>query len=748
MDIHVQINVKPSKKGRKMHSYSQHENKFLFCLILTVHILAVLGCGNNEDVKNNSKNGFGFYAAILIFPPDIPRLDSTTQSTTKAVEGGIDCDAANIATINCELFSADNNLIAEEIWPCNQGEGFVKNIPPGSGITVVVTAKDERGVGILRGEDRNVTIIANRQTEGEIKMTPADSPMVVAGSEPKTLVFDWSHIVFPDGVDHYQLQVDPDGDSSFSTVENADDIQSTEFTVTIPVHFTDWGRAIYRVVALDTSNNVVATSGEVDLLTTIPSADVIGYFKASNTDAGDHFGAGVAISADGNTLAVMAQSEASAAMGVNGNEADNSAYGAGAVYVFIRRGVTWQQQAYVKASNTDEEDLFGSAVALSADGNTLAVGAWGEASAAQGINGDDTDNSMDDSGAVYIFTRGDETWQQQAYVKASNTDTGDRFGNDVSLSADGSTLAVGAWFEGSASRGIGGDEIDNSMGGAGAVYVFTRSGVSWQQQAYIKASNTDAMDYFGTDIALSAGGGTLAVGAIGESSAAFGIGSDETDNSMDGAGAVYFFMRDDETWQQLAYIKASNTDAGDRFGSNVALDTGGFTLAVAANQEDSAAIGINGDDTDNSMDDAGAVYVFTRRGASWEQQAYVKASNTDAGDFFGWDVTLTDNGNTIAVGAWFEDSSARGINGNDTDNSIEDAGAVYIFTRSGMTFQQQAYIKASNTDTGNSFGSSVTLSANSDTLAVGSGGEASATRGINGDQTDNSAPGAGAVYLY
>jgi hypothetical protein len=272
--------------------------------------------------------------------------------------------------------------------------------------------------------------------------------------------------------------------------------------------------------------------------------------------------------------------------------------------------------------------------------------------------------------------------------------------------------------------------------------------VTWQQQAYIKASNTDAMDYFGTDIALSAGGGTLAVGAIGESSAALGIGSDETDNSMVGAGAVYFFMRDDETWQQLAYIKASNTDAGDRFGSDVALDTGGFTLAVAANQEDSAAIGINGDDTDNSMDDAGAVYVFTRRGPSWEQQAYVKASNTDAGDFFGWDVTLTDNGNTLAVGAWFEDSSARGINGNDTDNSIEDAGAVYIFTRSGMTFQQQAYIKASNTDTGNSFGSSVTLSANSDTLAVGSGGEASATRGINGDQTDNSAPGAGAVYLY
>ena len=85
----------------------------------------------------------------------------------------------------------------------------------------------------------------------------------------------------------------------------------------------------------------------------------------------------IALSGDGSTLAVASNFEDSGATGINGNEEDESASGAGAVYVFVRNGTTWSQQAYIKASNAAEGDRFGYSLALSDDGSTLAVGAIG-----------------------------------------------------------------------------------------------------------------------------------------------------------------------------------------------------------------------------------------------------------------------------------------------------------------------------------------------------------------------------------
>jgi hypothetical protein len=483
----------------------------------------------------------------------------------------------------------------------------------GSGITLEVTAEDKRGVALLWGEERNIIIQANQTTQGnDIALYPANSPVVTAGIEPKTLVFGWKHIRFPGNVDHYQLQVNPDGDSGFNSMEDegANHIQGTDFTINIPVHFTDWINAVYRVVALDAADNVLATSSEIDLMTTVLSEEVIGYVKASNTGAGDMFGYAVALSADGDTLAVGAPYEASAVMGIGGYGDDDSIYSAGVVYIFRRSGRTWRQQAYVKASNTDVGDIFGSAVAISADGNTLAVGAYHEDSAAGGIGGDENDNSMDNAGAVYVFRRNSGTWRQQAYVKAGNTDADDRFGYAIALSADGNTLTVGAQYEASSARGIGGNENDNSMGGAGAVYVFRRSSGTWQQQAYVKAGNTYAGDWFGYTVALSSDGNTLIVGAPHEASAARGVNGNEEDNSMDDAGAVYVFRCNSGVWRQQAYVKAGNTDAGDWFGYAVALSSDGNTLIVGASGEASAARGIGGDEDGNSMDNAGMVYLY------------------------------------------------------------------------------------------------------------------------------------------
>ena len=111
-------------------------------------------------------------------------------------------------------------------------------------------------------------------------------------------------------------------------------------------------------------------------------------------------------------------------------------------------------------------------VSLSADGNSLAVGALFESSAAIGINGDQNDNTASESGAVYVFVLNGESWQQHAYVKANNTDSSDEFGFDVILSGDGRTLAVGAIGEHSATTGINGESGDNSARNAGAVYIY------------------------------------------------------------------------------------------------------------------------------------------------------------------------------------------------------------------------------------------------------------------------------------
>jgi len=162
-------------------------------------------------------------------------------------------------------------------------------------------------------------------------------------------------------------------------------------------------------------------------------------------------GSSVALSADGLTLAVGAIGEDSMASGIGGNQADNSGPNSGAVYLFARSSAAWAQQAYVKASNPDWSDSFGFAVALSADGATLAVTAPVEASTATGVGGDQTSNAVPGSGAVYVFARGGlGAWAQQAYIKAGNTDRNDGFGQGLALSADGATLAVGALFEDSA----------------------------------------------------------------------------------------------------------------------------------------------------------------------------------------------------------------------------------------------------------------------------------------------------------
>ena len=459
------------------------------------------------------------------------------------------------------------------------------------------------------------------------------------------------------------------------------------------------------------------------------------YIKSSNPDSGDWFGEHIVLS--GNTLAVAAPRESSAARGVGGDQADDRAPSSGAVYIFHCSGGVWSQQAYLKASNTDAGDAFGKSIALS--GDTLVVGAPLEDSAARGVDGDQADGRAPSSGAVYVFRRDGGVWTQEAYLKASNPGTDDWFGASVAVSGD--VLAVGAPWEDSGARGVDGDQRNGRASNSGAAYIFRRSGRTWSQAAYLKATNADAEDTFGASMAMS--GDTLVVGAPGEDSAAGRVNGDQTDNGAWNSGATYIFQRSGNTWRQVAYIKASNPDAGDWFGERVALS--GDLLAVGAPFEDSAATGVSsGYLDDDSASASGAVYLFRRIGGIWMQDAYIKASNTGAGDWFGASVAVSDD--TLVVGAPWEASAARGVGGDQSDERALDSGAAYVFRRIGGIWRQDAYIKASNTGAGDWFGTSVAVSGG--TLAVGASQESSAARGVGGDQSDERAPGSGASYLF
>jgi FG-GAP repeat len=414
------------------------------------------------------------------------------------------------------------------------------------------------------------------------------------------------------------------------------------------------------------------------------------YVKPSNPQTNAAFGHGVALSADGNTMAVSAYWESSNAKGINGNQKDESIPQAGAVYIFRRRGSMWTQDAYIKASNTGEAgtadvfgegDQFGFSLALSADGNTLAVGALTEDSAATGINGNQADNSAQSAGAVYVFARAGASWSQEAYVKPNNIRAGDMFGYAVSLNADGNVLAVGSFDEDGSTRQINGPP-DNKSNGAGAAYVFVRSGAMWSQQAYIKASNGEPQDSFGVHVALNDDGTTLLVGSLDEDCKATGVNAPGCDNDQRddlSMGAAYVFVRNGTSWSQQAFLKSSNTGPNDWFGSRVALSGDGNTAAIGASLEDSAAKGINGQQNDESANESGAVYLFTRTAGAWRQQAYIKGSNTEAFDEFGGSVALDRTGTILVVTAPGEDGATTGVNGNLANNSAEAAGAAYVF---------------------------------------------------------------------
>jgi hypothetical protein len=235
---------------------------------------------------------------------------------------------------------------------------------------------------------------------------------------------------------------------------------------------------------------------------------------------------------------------------------------------------------------------------------------------------------------------------------------------------------------------------------APVTYVFTRSGGEWTPQAALiaKKPGTNALDaqLQGWSVSLSADGNILAAGTPDQ-----------------GNERVHVFTRTGDQWGEPVRVLPPSGVVD--FAEAVSLSADGNTLAVGADSDVCCVSPPCG-----ACQFSGAVYVYARDGADWSEQARVTASNPDPNDAFGRAVSLSATGNTLAVGAPWEDSPATGIN-SDQGNGMFDAGATYVFTRSVGDWSEQAYIKSSRTNGREYFGTSVSLSADGDTLAVWSG---------------------------
>jgi len=462
------------------------------------------------------------------------------------------------------------------------------------------------------------------------------------------------------------------------------------------------------------------------------------FIKASTTGQNDRFGNALAI--DGDTMVVGVPEEDSGASGVGGNELDNSRISSGAAFVFVREGATWRQEAYLKSPAPDADDRFGTSVAIS--GDLIVVGAPEEDSNATGVSGNPLNNAASQSGAAFVYRRSGGVWLFEAYLKPSNTVNGSvrKFGKAVAI--DGTTIAVGAPEEDGSESGVNQSEIAIPPFGAdsGAAYVFVRNGTTWTQQAYLKGFASDTGDQFGG--ALDIDGDLLAVGARHEDGNGAGTSGNPTNDAVNSSGAVFTFVRNGTTWSADAYIKASNREAGDEFGSSVALD--GNLLAVTARFEDSLAGGVDGNQLDNSGLTVGAVYVFAREGGTWTQEAYIKASNPETDDIFGEALALHDG--LLVVGAPFEDSAAAGLDAAQGNGGFN-VGAAYLYTRVDGVWFHSRYMKASNARNSGLFGSGVGISPLG--IVVAGAGDNSGSTGINGSQGSiGNFAGHGAVYTF
>lgn len=415
-------------------------------------------------------------------------------------------------------------------------------------------------------------------------------------------------------------------------------------------------------------------------------------------DAGDEFGAAVALYGDTLVIAAPGDDNGEPTLfgstriveGLNDSSvksylaSDNSLPDSGAVYVFNRDSTgVWSLSHLLKARFPDEGDRFGESVAL--QGDLLVISAPNEDSNARGVNGIANNNTAPNSGAVYIFRRdvANDTWTEVAYLKAFSNSGGvdgfaDGFGSSIAVS-DGMVL-VGAPEEEYVSE-------TDTVYGAGRAYLYRSSdNIEWSTSQSFRAPLPGQNDNFGASVALSAS--RIIIGAPGDSllerrendtpsnifdartvvqgdnlTQWFDSDKYSYDRTLTTSGAAYYYESEANSFSLVAFLKASNADSGDRFGTSVALGANRL-LFVGAPFEDSDGAGLNREMSSNLMPNSGAMYAYQSDESlsNWSLKYYVKGRVPQQGGLFGSSIAY-DSG-LLALGSpevIVSETSSKGV---------------------------------------------------------------------------------------
>ncbi len=378
-----------------------------------------------------------------------------------------------------------------------------------------------------------------------------------------------------------------------------------------------------------------------------------------NSDAqpNTQFGSQVAI--DGNYAVIGA------------SNATGTALSSGKVYVYKLQDDTWSFHQSLEASDASGADGFGSAVAI--HNNTIVVGAPRED---ENVNGEET---LLSSGSIYVFQLNGDTWIEQQKIVASDRGFFDSFGEAVGIFGD--YIFVGVQGEDEDANG------ENTMNGAGSVYIFKLNGETWEQQQKIVPSDRALSDGFGYSIAID--NNILVVGARQEDEDASG------ENTIMNAGSVYIFGLEDDVWSEHQKIVASNRAQFDQFGHDVAIK--GNTIIVSSEQTDQ---------------NTGAAYIFDLVSDIWTETQIITASDGVTGDRFGRTIAIEDG--LIIVGTPMEDEDENG------ENTLLSAGSVYLYSHNGTDWNQTQKIVQEVRSDFAQFGASVAISGSN--LLVGTPG--------------------------
>lgn len=440
-------------------------------------------------------------------------------------------------------------------------------------------------------------------------------------------------------------------DAGFTTIVSqslSDTVNKLSWTSgTLQPATTYYARVRHKGNALGYSNwsTIVLFTTKSSFLPTVEEAILIANDKIS----GDAFGCSVSINSDGTRIAI----------GVRYSDPGGSTWSnAGAVYIYFKSGSSWIQEAKLVATDKASNDEFGISVCLNSDATRVVIGAF------------NADGGSTDSGKVYIFLRTGTSWTQEAMMQASDKSSTDHFGISVTIDDAANRCMVG-----SASRGTG----------QGGVYVFTRSGTSWAQEAIIQADIPQINSYFGNSISTDSTGVRVAIGSYG-----YAIGGNAR-------GKVFVYIRSGTVWTLEQGFIASDGATSDQFGCSVAIDSTGTRVVVGSNFADNFG-------TPNS----GKTYIFTRSGSSWIQEQILTASDKSSNYSFGYSVSINSDGSKILIG-----SIGALV------DTIPTTGKGYIFTRSGTVWTEGGGIYPATRAAGDQFGTSVSISKDGTKCVIG-----------------------------